>query len=56
MELQIRARYYSDDHSQATDAIHSFKSACEARNLDYVDTFLSGYMTPEEYRKVREVC
>jgi hypothetical protein len=52
-ERDIYKQYMSDEHTQATDAIYNFKSACEARSTHYADAFLVGNMTPEEYKKVQ---
>lgn len=52
-EMKLYAEYIS--LQPAINIIHNFKRACEERNLDYADAFLSGDMTAEEYMKVREV-
>jgi hypothetical protein len=48
----VSAQYASEEFKTHEDTIHNFKDACEERNVDYADAFLSGYMTAEEYHKV----
>jgi heme oxygenase len=40
------------EYAKAMDAIHTFIADCKARNVDYVDAFLTGNTTAEEYAKV----
>jgi hypothetical protein len=39
-------------YAHAMDAIHNFMSISKDRNVDYVDAFLTGDTTAEEYTKV----
>jgi hypothetical protein len=40
------------EYARHMDVLHAFMSDCEARNVDYVDAFLQGNMTAEQYEKV----
>lgn len=51
-ETEINEKYMSAEHQGAIAAVHDFKSRCEEREVHYADAFLSGDMTPTEYKEV----
>jgi hypothetical protein len=51
-ETETYEKYMSAEHQGAIAVVHDFKARCEERGVHYADAFLSGDMTPTEYKEV----